>query len=263
MESRAYLTWNYPIRWGAHLIEADAICSKHRSKTHPFGAVAQGEILTNKHRLPHTVHSATQIAPQIDTQDRHTDKNCSANDEPLRQVGVDNRIEHVHQERSMRGFDARSNFELGLGHRERAWRPGKQLDDDSVGERNNVQHPQDAAAAGYGPTQQHPDAPKHMEKQTASAATRAFPIVPRVVPRPHPRASRSGGRRRETLGDTIRGRQIDVKNHRGQKFWSLAARLVKRLRQQLAISCSANQRLLVRNLRVEIPCRAAKEGFAC
>jgi hypothetical protein len=65
----------------------------------------------------------------------------------------------------MRGFDACSSFELGFGHRERAWRPGKQLDDDSLGERSNVQHPQDATAACYSPTQQHPDAPKRMEKQ--------------------------------------------------------------------------------------------------
>jgi hypothetical protein len=34
-----------------------------------------------------------------------------------------------------------------------------------VGERSNVQHPQDAAAACYSPTQQHPGAPKYMEKQ--------------------------------------------------------------------------------------------------
>jgi len=53
----------------------------------------------------------------------------------------------------MPGFDACSNFELGFGHRERARWPGKQLDYDRVGERSNVQHPQDAAAAGYTPTQ--------------------------------------------------------------------------------------------------------------
>jgi hypothetical protein len=67
--------------------------------------------------------------------------------------------------RSMRGLDACSSFELDFGHRERAWRPGDELDDDSVGERSNVQHPQDVTAACYSPTQQHPDAPKHMEKQ--------------------------------------------------------------------------------------------------
>ena len=146
-------------------METDSICSKRQSKTHTFGAVVQGEILVNKHGSPHTVHSATQIAPQINTQDRHADSYCNANDEPLRQVGVDNRIEHAHEERSMRGFDARSSFELGFGHREWAWRPGKQLDDDSVGKRSNVEHPQDATAACYSPTQQHPNAPKHMEKQ--------------------------------------------------------------------------------------------------
>jgi len=80
MESRAYFEWNDPIRWGAHLIEADSICSKDRSKTQIFGAVAQGEILTNKHGSPHTVHSATQIASQINTQDRHADSHCNAND---------------------------------------------------------------------------------------------------------------------------------------------------------------------------------------
>src|SRR2546427_76771 len=106
MESRAYRAWNDPIRWGAFLIEADSICSKHRSKTHRFGAGAQGEILANKHGSPHIVRSATQIAPQINTQDRHAD-HCYANDGPLRQVGVNNRIEHVQEERSMRGFDAR------------------------------------------------------------------------------------------------------------------------------------------------------------
>jgi len=164
MESRAP-TSHGTICWGAQLIEANSICSKHRSKTHTFGAVAQGEILINKHGLPRTVHSATQIAPHINTQDRHADNHCNANDEPLWQVGIDNRIEHAHEERSMRGFDACSSFELGFGHRERAWQPGKQLDDDSVGERSHVQHPQDAAAACYSPTQQNPGAPKHMEKQ--------------------------------------------------------------------------------------------------
>jgi hypothetical protein len=127
--------------------------------------VAQGEILTNKHGSPHAIQSATQIAPQINTQDRRADNHCNAADEPLRQVGVNNRIEHVHEERSMRRFDACPSFELGFGHRERAWRPGDELDDDSVGERSNVQHPQDAPAACYCPTQQQPDAPKHMEKQ--------------------------------------------------------------------------------------------------
>ncbi len=96
MESCAYLVWNDPIRWGAHLIEAHSICSKHRSKMRTFGAVAQGEILSDKHGSPHTVHSATQIAPQINTQNHHADNHCNANDEPLWQVGVDNRIEHVH-----------------------------------------------------------------------------------------------------------------------------------------------------------------------
>jgi len=71
MESRAYLAWNDPIRWGAFLIEADSICSKHRNKTHRFGAGAQGEILANKQGSPHIVRSATQIAPQINTQNRH------------------------------------------------------------------------------------------------------------------------------------------------------------------------------------------------
>ena len=124
MEARAYLAFNDSIRWGAHLIEADSICRTHRSKTHTFGAVAQGEILTNKHGSPHTVLATTQIAPQINTQDRHADNHCNANDEPLRQVGVDNLIKHVHEERSMRGFDACTSFELGFGHRERAWRSG-------------------------------------------------------------------------------------------------------------------------------------------
>ncbi len=47
MESRAYLALYESIRWGAHVIEADLICSKHRSKTHTFGVVAQGEILAS------------------------------------------------------------------------------------------------------------------------------------------------------------------------------------------------------------------------
>src|SRR4029077_1649872 len=42
----------------------------------------------------------------------------------------------------MRRSDACSNFELAFGHREWARWPGKQLDDDRVGERSNVQHPQ-------------------------------------------------------------------------------------------------------------------------
>jgi hypothetical protein len=142
--------------------------------------VAQGEILTNKHGAPHAIHLATQIAPQINTQERRADNHCNTDDEPLRQVGVNNRIEHAHEERSMRRFDACPSFELGFGHRERAWRPGDELDDDSVGERSNVQHPQAASAACYCPTQQQPDAPKPMEKQ----ATRACPMLLRIVPQP-------------------------------------------------------------------------------
>ena len=145
--SRAYLVWNDNFRWGAHLIEANSICSKHRSKTHTFGAVGQGETLTSKHGSPHTVHSATQIAPQINTQDRRADNHCNGNDEPLWQVGVNNCVEHLHEEGPMPGFDARSNFQLGFGHGQRA-RPGSQLDDNRVGERSNVQAPQDATAAG-------------------------------------------------------------------------------------------------------------------
>jgi hypothetical protein len=136
-----YLAWNDPVRWGAHLIEADSTYSKHRRKTHTFGTVGQGEIFTNKYESPHTVHSTTEIAPQINTQHRQADNQCNANDEPLRQVGVNNHVEHLHEERCMRGFDARSSFELRFGHREWAWRPGDELDDDSVGERSNVQRP--------------------------------------------------------------------------------------------------------------------------
>jgi len=174
-------------------IEAYSICSKHRSRTHTFGAVAHREILINKHWSPRTVHSATQIAPPINTQDRHADNHSNANDEPLRQVWVDNGVEHVHEERSVRGFDACSSFELGFGHGERARWPGNQLDDDRVSERSNVQHPQDATASGYSPTQQHPDAPKHMEKQDGFCCYARLPHrVARIVPRPLVRAPGSG-----------------------------------------------------------------------
>ena len=72
------------------------------------------------HSWPHgadlIVHSATQLAPQINTQNRHADKHRSTNHEPLRQVGVDNGIWHVREERPMLGFNACSNFELGFGN---------------------------------------------------------------------------------------------------------------------------------------------------
>jgi hypothetical protein len=61
--------------------------------------VAQGEILTNKHGSPHAIHLATQIASQINTQERRADNHCNTDDDPLRQVGVNNRIEHAHEER--------------------------------------------------------------------------------------------------------------------------------------------------------------------
>jgi hypothetical protein len=92
MESRAYLAWNDPIRWGAYLIEADSICSKHQSKAHSCGTSLR-EKFTNKHGSPRTIHSAIQIAPQINTEDRRANNHCDADDEPLRQVGVNNRIE--------------------------------------------------------------------------------------------------------------------------------------------------------------------------
>jgi hypothetical protein len=65
----------------------------------------------------------------------------------------------------VRGFDSCASFEPGFGHGEWARRLGKQLDDDCVGERSHVQCPQNSSAACYGPTQQHPDAPKHMQKK--------------------------------------------------------------------------------------------------
>ena len=194
------------ICWGAHLIEADSICSKHRSKTHTFGAGAQGEILGNKHGSPHTVHSATQIAPQINTQDRHADNHCNANDEPLRQVGVDNCIEHVHEERSMRGFDACSSFELGFGHGERARWPGNQLDDDRVAREamcimRRTRRPRVTVQPSN--TQTHQSA---WRSRTASAATRACSMLLRIVPQPLMQAWRSGCLR---LGSpTLRGRTL-------------------------------------------------------
>ena len=46
------------------------------------------------------------IARQVHRQDRHADKHREAHNEPLRQVGIHNCIESMHQKLSVCGFDA-------------------------------------------------------------------------------------------------------------------------------------------------------------
>ncbi len=81
--------------------------------------------------LPLAARVPAQIAPQINPYDRHANKDCAANDKPLRQVGVHNCIENTH-EQSARGFDACASFKPRFNNRERTRRPGSQLDEDGV-----------------------------------------------------------------------------------------------------------------------------------
>ena len=84
--------------------------------------------------LPLTLHGSVMIAPQVDQQDHHANKHSAANDEPLRQVGIYDCIEEMHQKRSVYGFDARADFKPRFGHCERARRPRNQLNGDGVDE---------------------------------------------------------------------------------------------------------------------------------
>ena len=72
------------------------------------------------------------IASQIHSQDHHTNKHSAANDKPLRQVGIHNGIENVHEKRAVRGFDSCASFKPNFSYSERTRRPGNQLDEDGV-----------------------------------------------------------------------------------------------------------------------------------
>jgi hypothetical protein len=107
------------------------------------------------------------VAPQVHRQDCHANKHRTANDEPLRQVGIHNCIENTHQKRSVCGFDACASFKPRFSHGERARRPRNQLDDDGVDKGSDVQSPQKTAAARHCPAQRHPATPKQVQEQDA------------------------------------------------------------------------------------------------
>ncbi len=100
---------------------------------------------------PLTARSSAMIAPQVHRQDRHANKHRAANNEPLRQVGIYNCIENMHQKRSVCEFDTYASFKPRFSNGERARRPRNKLDDDGVDKRSDVQCSQEAAA-----TRQHP-----------------------------------------------------------------------------------------------------------
>jgi len=91
------------------------------------------------------------IPPQVHRQDRHANKYRAANNEPFRQVGIYNRIENMHQKRSVCGFDTCASFKPRFSHGERARRPRNKLDDDGVDKRSDAQCSQEAAAARQRP----------------------------------------------------------------------------------------------------------------
>jgi len=80
-----------------------------------------------------------KIAPQIHREDRQTDKHRAANDDPWRQVGIHNGVEHAQKKGSLCRRDARASFKPHFCHGERARRPRNQLDDDGVEQRGDVQ----------------------------------------------------------------------------------------------------------------------------
>ena len=59
------------------------------------------------------------IASQIHSQDHHTNKHSAANNEPVRQVGIHNCIENMHEKRAVRGLDACESFKPRFSHGER------------------------------------------------------------------------------------------------------------------------------------------------
>jgi len=75
-----------------------------------------------------------KTASQIHAQYPHTHEYRAANDEPLRQVGIHDRIENTHEKRSVRGFDARTSFKPRFSQSERARQPRNRLDDNGVDE---------------------------------------------------------------------------------------------------------------------------------
>jgi len=97
---------------------------------------------------------------QIHSKYRRAYKHRAAHDEPLRQVGIDNRVENMHQKRPVRGFDACTGFKPRFKHSERARQPRNQLDHDGVNERSNVERPKKGAAACHCPAQHDPGTPK-------------------------------------------------------------------------------------------------------
>jgi hypothetical protein len=78
------------------------------------------------------------IAPQVHRQDSHANKHRAANNEPLRQVGIYNCIENMHQKQSVWGFDTCASFTPRFSRGERARQPRNKLDDDGVDKRSDV-----------------------------------------------------------------------------------------------------------------------------
>src|SRR5260370_42312430 len=89
----------------------------------PSVAEALTVIFINTSASPPTSRPVTQIPRQINTQDRYADNHCDPDDQPLGQVGVNDCVEHPHEERSVRGFDPCLSFEMALDDAQRARRP--------------------------------------------------------------------------------------------------------------------------------------------
>ena len=68
---------------------------------------------------PLSVRSPVTIAPEVHTEYGHTNKHRAANHDPLRQVGIHNRIQNSHQKRTVCGFDACASFKPRFSDGER------------------------------------------------------------------------------------------------------------------------------------------------
>jgi len=104
--------------------------------------------------------SPAKISPYVHAQYHHANEHRTANDTPLRQVGIHNRIENAHQKGSVRRFNARPSFKPRFSQGQRTRQPRNGLDDDGIDERNDVQRSQNGAAVRYCPAEHHPNAPQ-------------------------------------------------------------------------------------------------------
>ena len=72
---------------------------------------------------PLSIRRPATISPEVNTEYRHANKHRAANHEPLRQVGMHNRIKDTHEKRSVRRFDTCASFKPRFSYGERALRP--------------------------------------------------------------------------------------------------------------------------------------------